>query len=278
MENHSKVSRAAAHEALEASIPHDASRVQGDALSSGTDLPFERIGNLRDLGGLSAVDGQTIQKGRLFRSANPGLASPADIARLQTFGLDVVVDFRTPEERSADEAPFAAAFVWLLEPVLGGNLSPVQLLPILKHSTPQDTEAMMTGFYRELPVAYQAQFKALLTLGEQNRTLLYHCTAGKDRTGFATALLLSALGVAREAIFEDYLKSNRSNAATDSVMGERVAAAGLDPAVVQRLLSVQADYLQAALDVIDAQYGGIERYLRDTLQADVAALRRNYLM
>ncbi|WJF90754.1 tyrosine-protein phosphatase [Paraburkholderia bonniea] len=241
-------------------------------------LPFDNIVNLRDLGGLPAANGRTIQSGRLYRSANPGLASAADITHLKMLELDVVVDFRAPGERSSSEAAFAAAFSWRQEPVLVGNLSPAQLLPTLKNFSLNDASTMMSGIYRAFPLDYQAQFKALLTLAEQNRTMLYHCTAGKDRTGFATALLLSALGVERELIVENYLASNLWCAVVSPEMAARIAEAGLDPAVLGCLLSVREDYLDTAFSIIERQYGGMERYLRETLKVDVEALRRNYLV
>ncbi|GAB3625337.1 Serotype-specific antigen 1 [Pandoraea terrae] len=243
-----------------------------------THVAFEQIDNARDLGGLVTADGHKIKPGRLFRSANPGLASTGDIARLKTFHLDAVVDFRTPSERSpATEQAFAAAFPWISDPVLSGDFSAKSFFGWLRTATAQDADAFMIDSYRRFPSDFQSQFKAFLTLAEQNKSILYHCTKGKDRTGFASLLLLSALGVAPDTIMDNYLESNQWNAASNEATVAKVAPTGIKPDVLQALLTVKPEYLNAALDVINQQYGGMDAYLRNTLKVDVDAIKRNYL-
>ena len=239
-------------------------------------IAFDAIQNTRDLGVYLAADGRRIQARRLLRGANPGLASVADIAKLKSYQLDLVLDFRSEAEKQAAEAPFAAAFAWIADPVMVGNLTQETLLPLLRNGSAEHSRQFMLDFYRAFPVNYQAQFGRFLRLAEQGKTMLYHCTAGKDRTGFASALLLSALDVEHATIVADYLESNRHNASAKVLA--QLFKADLAPEIMRPLLNVEAAYLEAALTVIDEEYGGMAHYLRQVLDVDVERIRRNYLV
>jgi protein-tyrosine phosphatase len=158
-----------------------------------------------------------------------------------------------------------------------GNLSPAAIVPMLKRSTPEQMHRFMVDLYRQFPQDYQSQFARFLKLAEADKTLLYHCTAGKDRTGFAT-VLLSALGVDRAAVIANYLESNRHNAAGNAQALAQLRKIGVAPAVAQPLLGVDADYIGAAMSVIDTRYGGMRHYLADVLHVDVEKIRQNYLV
>ena len=241
-------------------------------------IPMDHVQNLRDLGGLIGADGRRIAPHRLYRSGNPALGTPADFARLTALQLDNVVDFRAASEKTPAEAAFAARFPWVADPVLAGDLSPAAIVPLMKRSTPEQMHQFMVGLYRQFPQDYQAQFARFLKLAEADKTLLYHCTAGKDRTGFATVLLLSALGVDRATVIANYLESNRFNAAGNAQALVQLQKIGVAPAVAQPLLNVDADYIGAAMVVIDSRYGGMQHYLSDVLHVDVEKIRRNYLV
>ncbi|AMO97058.1 tyrosine phosphatase family protein [Collimonas fungivorans] len=242
------------------------------------ELGFEAIRNIRDLGGYLAADGRRIAAGRLLRGANPGMASAADIRKLKDYRLDVVLDFRTETEKHAAETAFASSFNWIADPVMVGNLSQEMLLPMLKSGDPESSRQFMIDFYSAFPVRYQSQFRRFLQRAEQNQTMLYHCTAGKDRTGFASALLLSALGVGHAAIIANYLESNRHNAMANPQVLAQVFKVELPPQLIAPLMTVESAYLDAALAVIDEEYGGMERYLRQVLEIDVERVRNNYLV
>jgi protein-tyrosine phosphatase len=156
-------------------------------------MPFDNIHNLRDLAGLRGRDGMRVRTGRLFRSGNPGMASVADIARLRTLDLDDVIDFRSPEEKSAEERDFANAFNWVALPVLEGSMSMNELVPRLRNATRQEMDDFMLQVYRDFPIKHRPAFGNFMKKAEMGRALLYHCSTGKDRAGFATLLLLSAL-------------------------------------------------------------------------------------
>lgn len=241
-------------------------------------IPMDHVQNLRDLGGLIGADGLRIAPHRLYRSGNPALGTSADFTRLAALHLDDVVDFRAASEKTPAEAAFGERFPWLADPVLAGDLSPAAIVPMLKRSTPEQMHRFMVDLYRQFPQDYQAQFARFLKLAEADKTLLYHCTAGKDRTGFATVLLLSALGVDRATVMANYLESNRYNAPGNARALVQLQKIGVAPAVAQPLLDVDADYIGAAMAVIDERYGGMQHYLTDMLHVDVEKIRRNYLV
>ncbi|WP_321794732.1 tyrosine-protein phosphatase [Caballeronia sp. J97] len=138
-------------------------------------MPFDNIHNLRDLAGLRSRDGRRVRTGRLFRSGNPGMASVADIARLRTFGLHEVIDFRSPEEKSAEESGFANAFDWVALPVLEGSTSMNELVPRLRNATRQEMDDFMLQIYRDFPINHRSAFGNLMKKAEMGRALLYHC-------------------------------------------------------------------------------------------------------
>ncbi|WP_439671309.1 Protein tyrosine/serine phosphatase Oca4 [Cupriavidus necator] len=241
------------------------------------DLAFDTISNARDLGGLAGAGGRRVRQGRLYRSGNPALASAADLERLQTLGLDMVVDFRSPGEKSPEEAAFGQRFHWVAAPVLEGSMAMDVLMPRLRASTPAQMDAFMLEVYGDFPVRYREAFAGFMRTAQGGKTLLFHCTAGKDRTGFAALLLLAALGVAQDDILANYLESNQRNAQFNQTALARMAGLGVAPAVMTPLLEVRASYLDASMQAIDAGWGSVDNYLRDALEVDVAQLRGHYL-
>ncbi len=245
--------------------------------ANGSELQLETVSNARDLGGLAGAGGRRVRHGRLYRSGNPALACGADIERLQGLGLDAVVDFRSPDEKSADEAPFGQRFNWIAMPVLEGSMAMDVLMPRLRESTPEDVDAFMLEVYRDFPVRYRQVFGDFMRNAQAGKTLLYHCTAGKDRTGFASLLLLSALGVGQDDILANYLESNQRNARFNTQALERIAQFGIRPEVMMPLLEVRASYLEASMQAIEAGYGDMGRYLSEGLGVDVTGIRGYYL-
>lgn len=243
-----------------------------------SDISFEKIGNARDLGGLKASDGRTIVYRKLIRMGNPGLATTKDIQYIKKqINPDVVIDFRTESEKNPAEQTFAESFVWVADPIDAGNLQAVGIEDWLKTANVDSLEHMMIEIYRQFPVRYQAQYKRFLKYAEDDKTIMYHCTAGKDRTGFTTLLLLAALGLDKQTIYDDYLKSNRAINNLQRSMGEQLKDVPIDVETLKPLLGVKASYLQASWDIINSKYGGMDNYLTKILEIDVDKIRANYL-
>ncbi len=244
---------------------------------SDSHIPLSSVQNLRDLGGMKGFGGRCVTPGRIYRSGNPGRAAARDLVFLKSLRLETVIDFRSEAEKNPDESEFRRQFDWQPLAVNAGNLSGEEVNRMLQAARPDEIERRMLDIYREFPVECQPQFRRVLELAEQDRTFLYHCAAGKDRTGFATLLLLSALGVERQAIVDDYLLSNTYNAAGNERLYAMFAGRGIERRTLQPLLETRLDYIQAALEVIDFRYGGMDLYLRKILEVDVALIRKNYL-
>jgi protein-tyrosine phosphatase len=231
--------------------------------------------NFRDLGGYPAKDGRAVRWRQIFRSNHLGQLTAADIEVLRGLGLKSAFDFRGTEER--------AAGICALEEIAVHSL-PIEptvvtaLRALIEKGTPlSSAEAVeiMRDSYRNYVVQNTPRFRALFAhLLEDRAPLVIHCTAGKDRTGFACALILHALGVPDEVIAEDYLLTNR--------FYRRDPSAGSDlPEEVKRVLaSVEASFLAAAFEVVDAEYGGLDGYFGNGLRlgaAERASLQARYL-
>ena len=131
------------------------------------------------------------------------------------------------------------------------------------------TVDLMKQTYRDFVLANSPRFADMFAyLLADDSPLVFHCTAGKDRTGFAAALILSALGVSQDVIMEDYLLTN-----THYQMPERPPVA-LSQDVLNVLWRVQAGFLGAAFDAVDTEFGGVDLYLKNQLGLDASSLQR----
>ena len=216
--------------------------------------------NFRDLGGYPGKDGRVVRWRQIFRSNHLGHLTEADIAVLRPLGLKSAFDFRGTEERVAAICGLAEIAVHSLpiEPTVVAALR-ARLADGVPLSS-ADAHDVMRESYRNYVRYNTPSFRALFAhLLEDRAPLVIHCTAGKDRTGFACALILHSLGVPDDLIAEDYLLTNRFYRRDPS------ASSDLPDDVKQVLGSVQLSFLAAAFEAIDADYGDLENYLRDGL-------------
>ncbi|HEY0566770.1 MAG TPA: tyrosine-protein phosphatase [Xanthobacteraceae bacterium] len=216
--------------------------------------------NFRDLGGYPARDGRAVRWRQIFRSNHLGHLTDADIEVLRGLGLKSAFDFRGTEERAAAICGLEEIAVHSLpvEPTVvaslrarrdaGTPLSSADALEVMRDS--------YRNYVRLSTPSYRTLFGHLL---EDSAPLVIHCTAGKDRTGFACALILHALGVPDDVIAEDYLLTNRFYVRDPSHSPD------LPEEVRLALASVQASFLGAAFEAIRADYGDLESYFRDGL-------------
>jgi protein-tyrosine phosphatase len=231
--------------------------------------------NFRDLGGYPAKGGRSVRWRQIFRSNHLGHLTEADVEVLRGLGVKSAFDFRGTEERVAAMCGVAEITVHSLpiEPTVvaalrarrdgGATLSSADALEVMRDS--------YRGYVRQNTQNYRALFAHLL---EDRAPLVIHCTAGKDRTGFACALILHALGVPEDVIAEDYLLTNRFYRRDPSHSSD------LPEEVRQTLGSVEASFLAAAFEAIEAEYGGLESYFSDGLglgAQERAALEARYL-
>jgi protein-tyrosine phosphatase len=235
--------------------------------------------NFRDLGGYTTADGRRVKPGLIFRSGELSNLTPQDYRSLSTLGLRTIYDLRTDGERATAQTMWAAGPVQtFVSPKRGSPLA-----GLTGRLTPAQARSAILGFYRQMPMAYAPEFKGIFQelLGDQ-APLLFHCTAGKDRSGLAAALILTALGVPRAEVLSDYELTNRyldladlQRAGPNSALLTR-----LPPDVAQVFLAADPAYLEASFQAIDQNYGSIDAYFASALSigpAQKAKLRSLYL-
>jgi protein-tyrosine phosphatase len=222
-------------------------------------LELEGASNFRDLGGYPASSGRMVRWRQMFRSNHLGHLTAADIEVVRGLGVRSAFDFRGLEERAAavcavkeiavHSLPIEPSVVAALRARLAaGSLSAADALEIMSES--------YRNYVRLNTHSFRALFGHLLA---DRAPLVIHCTAGKDRTGFACALVLHALGVAEDVIAEDYLLTNRFYRRDPS------SSTDLPEDVRQAIGSVQASFLTAGFEAVQADYGDLENYLREGL-------------
>ena len=239
------------------------------------------IHNLRDLGGHVTGDGGRVKAGRVYRSGAPRLRA-AKV--LHDLGIEMVFDFRSGPER--DHGPTLADHAGLRRWQLPDDATLGDPRPLLArglHSAAQ-TRAMMGEVYARLPDDHRGSYAALLMqLAEDDTPVLFHCAAGKDRTGVAAALLLTLLGVPRPAVAANYLASNTVVAATTAAFAAdpRHAAMLAGPSDIwQPMMLADAAFLDAMFAAVTARYGSVEGYAEAALgvtHADLDRLRNRLL-
>jgi protein-tyrosine phosphatase len=222
-------------------------------------IPIDGTSNVRCVGAYATRDGRHVKRGAIYRSANLDELSAAGRARFDRLGLGTIVDFRGLEEAAA--APAFAPGIRLhapIEPTVANELRRRREQKPLDAAVAIDVMEQTYRWYAlEKHDSFAKMFDRLLNAGD--KPLLFHCAAGKDRTGVAAALILSVLGVPREVIVEDYLLSNTHyvpRVLTISEFPDEVRAA---------LVKVRPSFLNAALDTIEGRWGTVERYLEDTM-------------
>ncbi|HEX2594146.1 MAG TPA: tyrosine-protein phosphatase [Rhizomicrobium sp.] len=237
---------------------------------------FETVRNFRDCGGYATRDGRMMRKGRLYRSAQFSDANDDDMEGLKALGITAIVDLRRPMERekypSRRWQNFDAHVVE--HPGIDGMALPPHLAAFADAgSSGAAAHDAMLQIYRSFPndrmigELYRDFFRVL---SETDGAVLIHCAAGKDRTGLGVALVQHVVGVQHDDIIENYLQTNDSNLITPITIAgmransEREGRPFTDDAIMA-VLRVSTDYLDAALDVIEKEHGGIDAYLANTV-------------
>jgi protein-tyrosine phosphatase len=231
--------------------------------------------NFRDLGGYAGHGGRPLRWRRLFRSDHLAGLTEADRGRLAALGLAQSFDFRGEAERAATpyQLPGVTQHSLAIEPTV------VQRMQDLSAAGRTLTAPIVTGLMKDLYRAavndqahrFAALFEHLL---QADAPVVFHCTAGKDRTGVAAALVLLALGVSREVVMQDFMLTNQL------FRHPPLLASDTPPEALAVLWQVQEGFLEAALHAIDTDHGGIDAYLRKRMglgPAAVGALSARYL-
>ncbi|MDX3535246.1 tyrosine-protein phosphatase [Streptomyces sp. MB09-01] len=252
-------------------------------------IPLQGAVNVRDLGGYRTWTGGTVRQGLVYRSDALSKLTDADVTTVSGLGLTKVVDFRIPMELQYDGAD-------RLPPGLTPTSRPVSdlglygtLVGAIASGDPVTQEQMLGGgraeaymrdIYRTFVTSPEnrAQFAATLREiadGSQG-PILYHCTSGKDRTGWTSYVLLRALAVPEDTAERDYLESNTFRAAYDARLRAGLKQSGRmqNPDLLIPLQEVRQDYLDAATTQMEADYGSFYGYLTQGLGLDLRTLAK----
>lgn len=230
--------------------------------------------NFRDLRG-NLQSRPSLRAATLYRSDHLGALDAADCQQIQALGIRRVLDFRGALERTsaACAVPGVEVHSLAIEPTIVQVLN--ELISAGHHLTDQDVVAHMQDTYRGFVRGNSHRFAEFFGhLLESNEPTVFHCTAGKDRTGFAAALILHALDVPQEEVMRDYLLTN------ERLKPLSLSGWTLPEHVAQVLYRVQPEFMTAAYEAIEADFGSIEGYLREGVElgpAERERLRELYL-
>lgn len=257
-------------------------------------LPLEGGRNFRTLGGYETEDGQTVVWDKLYRSGTMVGLTENDYEYLSSLGIKVMCDFRTEEERTSEptnaEAIGVEEYIHFEDPSQDMSFMAALMDP---ESTPQDVRdafgAAYFGIAHQQAPAYTAMFDKLAA---GDAPLAFNCSAGKDRTGVAAALLLTVLGVPRETIVYDYQLSDDYVDYMEEFMSEEARAKMLEdnpsyafflempPEKVEPIMATYPEYIERFFADIEAEYGSVEAFLKDKIDVtddEIAAIREQYL-
>lgn len=250
-------------------------------------VPLEHGSNFRDVGGYPALGGKHVRWGMIYRSGGTPMLTDADVRRVQSL-VSEMVDLRSSEERTLAPTRIEAVNYSAVGYAMTRVSSP--------SPTSTATASSMGGTYRNFPTLLAPQMKIVFAKLLANQgALVYNCSAGQDRTGFATAMILSALGVPREVILSDYHLSTtyrrpeyempRFDAATQAANPVAAMFAGYqkDPATAAPKPLFDANhraFLEVAFDEVETKWGSVDKYLAKEVgvgPSELARLRAIYL-
>ena len=262
-------------------------------------IKMNRLNNLRDLGGISTADNRAIKDNLLFRSGQLFFADEEDIERLNGLGIKKVFDFRTGTEREEKPDPRIADEINLHIPIIREIFAGVtrdeksdemafeMMIEAIKND-PQYGIRYMEDTYKnmvsdEYSISQYAVFLKEI-LNSDDGAVLWHCTAGKDRAGFATVLLLEILGVPRQDIMADYLDTNKyleeEIEAIIRMLKEKMDLGEAED-VIKNFFGAREEYLNMIYEYVDDNYGSMDAFVRDVMgitDEEREMVRNRYLL
>lgn len=260
-------------------------------------VELENMPNARDLGYLKTSSGKAILPHKLIRSGALADASDSDLSTLiNDYDVHTVIDLRTDDEKekSPDPQDKMPETTFIDAPILGFSTTGITREKSLKDSVKllaslkKDPKKLLIDLYPNMLLdeqgmeGYSLFFKTLLENHEG--AVLWHCSAGKDRAGLASMLLLYALGVSWDDIVQDYLLTNKYLAEREDDLKKLVPKKFLSESVIESLKvlnSADEDFLNSGVAAVEERYGSIDSYLKDVLgvsDEDKAALQAKYLV
>ena len=247
-------------------------------------LPMDGSHNTRELGGYKTTEGKSVKWGMLFRSDKLSDISETDQKYLQALGIEKIVDFRSAEEKTEDPDVIPAGISYVEMPISVDGAMRSKIEAVLKGETDKEVESFLIDANREFVTNYTGVYENFLRgLIDEDAPTLFHCTAGKDRAGFAAAITLIALGVSKADVINDYMKTNAfTQERIEEILGQikLMSLYQADVEILRPLLGVEQIYIETAFKTAEEKYGSLENFIRVGLNisdADIKKLRNKFL-
>ena len=247
-------------------------------------LPMDGAHNTRELGGYKTTDGKSVKWGMLYRSDKLSDISDTDQAYLQDLGIKKIIDFRSKEEKEEDPDIIPKGIDYIEMPISVDGAMRSKIEAVLKGETNKDVKSFLIDANKEFVSNYTDVYEDFLrNLIDDDGPALFHCTAGKDRAGFAAAITLIALGVSKEDVIDDYMKTNQfTKERIEEIIGqiELMTLYQTDAEILRPLLGVEREYIETAFQTAEEKYGSLENFIRDGLNIsdeDIQKLRNKFI-
>lgn len=218
--------------------------------------------NFRDIGGYATADGKQVKWGKIYRSADISKLTDDDLRIVADLNIKMVCDLRGEKESELAPDKLPSDTKRILLPAGSENVGGAN--SFMKYTkTPEQADSLIRSFYTRtdhLGKKYKPMFDELFNL-EPDQALMFHCTAGKDRTGVGAALILYSLGVNETSIYQDYEATNEFRKDSNEQMIAMFKQQGLSEQAARNMMAAKPAYLKAAFDAIEKQYGSVDNFL-----------------
>lgn len=253
---------------------YTSSKTEFSTYSNQNHIGIKKVYNLRYLGGIKNSEGKILKDSLIYRSGNLHNLRKSSFDELNRMKINRVIDLRTKQEiaKEPDQLPKNMIYkVYSAFEDKNDEMRNAKQLALKGKISENDADKRMIKFYTDYVSENPKIIKKIITeILNSDQPILYHCTAGKDRTGIITALILKVLKFDDAVIFEEYLQSNNLRS---KIIQKRLNLADnfhfifpkLDMGIIEKTSWVEQNYLQSAFDEIDKQYGSIDNYIHQVL-------------
>lgn len=237
-------------------------------------IKIKKVHNFRSVGHIKNIDGRTLKEGKFYRSGHLHQLKKKSFDEIEKLGIKEIIDLRNSKEiaQKLDHLPNTIVYKnYSAFEDEGDQLDQAKKLVLKGKVNGTDADKRMLDFYKDYVTENPEIIKKIINeILESDQPVLYHCTAGKDRTGITTALILTILKFDKETIYNDYLLSNNYR---KKLVDKRLNLANnlhflyprMDIKVLEKLSWVERDYLDTAFNEINKKYGSIENYIQQVL-------------
>lgn len=234
-------------------------------------IPFEGIRNFRDMGGYKTIDGRTVKYGVFYRSAELTGMTDKDKEMFSSLGIKYIFDYRDDGEALVKPDPVITGVINERIPAIAGEVQGLvqSMEDLVKSELFKDLKTIgLADMYGKMALNSRSYSRLFEVIQDpENMGILHHCAAGKDRTGVGAALILSALGVPKEVVIEDYLITNETLREFQEMIKAELSGKLTEEQIklFDAMMAAKEEYLQAVFTVIEKTYGDLDTYFEKEL-------------